>query len=153
MDTLPVTSWRATVEEHVQRDFDELTSAALDYALHALGKLGEIYPFAVHRLTDGDTRLSMPTPNDGNEHPLSTDVLDWLVQEAQQNAQEIRAIAIVADLRLEDGADAVRVQLEHRNGHAIDVTARYRKSRFRRTPKYEPLSASVGAGEVWGDHR
>lgn len=98
-----MSSWRAAAGEHVERDFDELTSAALHFARHGLGKFGEIHPFAIHRMTDGDTVLSMPTSSDTGEYPQPTDVLDWLVLEAQQSAQHLRAIAIVADLRLEDG--------------------------------------------------
>jgi hypothetical protein len=143
------TGWRSTVGEHVQHDFDELTEAALTYAFRELAKFGDIYAFAVHRLTDDDTLLSLPAPEGGADHPASTSALGQLAREAREDTRTLRAIAIVADMRLEDGSDAIRVQLEHRNGYAIDVLARYSRRRFGRAPRYGPLSASEGTGVVW----
>jgi len=62
--------------------------------------------------------------------------------------QSLRAIALVTDVRLAE-SDAVRVELEHREGRALAVFLPYRKKRVRRGIEYGNLSAGPGTQQVW----
>jgi hypothetical protein len=50
--------------------------------------------------------------------------------------------------RLTD-TDAVCVELEHRDGHAVEVYLPYRKKRLLRGVDYGDLSAASGAKQIW----
>jgi hypothetical protein len=54
----------------------------------------------------------------------------------------------VADVRA-DGSDAIRVQIEHRKGHAMYVLMPYRKRRLKRGVEYGSLTAGSGTPQVW----
>ena len=46
-------------------------------------------------------------------------------------------------------SDAVRVELEHRDGHAISVLLPYKRKRLRRGLDFGDLSAGPGERRVW----
>ena len=45
--------------------------------------------------------------------------------------------------------DAVRVELEHREGPALVVLRPYRRARFTRKPTYADLTTGPGEHRVW----
>lgn len=80
---------------------------------------------------------------------FSTDVIATMLEGLTRTRDDLRAIAIVADVRTSDW-DAVRVELEHRDGHAIAVLLPYKKKRFGRGIAYGSLRAAAGTRRVWG---
>jgi len=71
-----------------------------------------------------------------------------LVEGFRARQDALRAVALVADVRV-DGGDAVRVELEHRDGHALAVLLPYKKKRFGRVIEYGALGAGTAAPQVW----
>ena len=63
----------------------------------------------------------------------------------------LRAAAVIADVRLPDGGDAIRVELEHTEGLALTVLLPYSKKRFGRGIDYAPLQAGAGTRHVWAN--
>jgi hypothetical protein len=57
-------------------------------------------------------------------------------------------VALVSDVRLSD-TDAVRVELEHREGQALAVFLPYKKKRMRRGVEYSDMTAGPGSRQVW----
>jgi diketogulonate reductase-like aldo/keto reductase len=102
-----------------QEDLDALLELTLPFARQQLAEHGEFFPFAAAVGADGAPRLIAADPGLGGR-PASTDVLDQLVGGLREQAGDIRAAALVADVRVGE-SDAARVELEHRDGQAICV--------------------------------
>lgn len=124
-----MSSWRDSASQQAQDDLDGLLNATLPFAQQMLAKHGEFYPFGATVAASGETRLLAGEP--GQEHPASAEVLALLVAGLRQRRADLRAIAICSDVRLPD-KDAVRVELEHRDGHAMAVLMPCKKKRFGR---------------------
>ena len=144
----PVPSWRDSASQQAQYDLDRLVNEALPLAQETLDKSGEFYPYGVAVALDGATRMIAGDPGEG-EHPASTDVIATMLEGLTRTRDELRAIAIAADVRT-SASDAIRVELEHRDGHAIAVLLPYKKKRFRRGIEYGSLSAAASTRRVWG---
>lgn len=85
-----------------------------------------------------------------DEHPRSTDVLDACVAALVSQRDHIRAGAIVADTRLSDGSsDAIRVDLEHAEGHTLTVLLPYAKKRLSKKIDIGQIRAQAGQRRVW----
>ena len=96
---------------------------------------------------DGNAELPAADPSLG-EQPDSTDLLIALYEEAKDSAARRRAVAFAADVRI-DGSDAIRVDLEHRDGATLQVLAPYSRSRFKKTVSIGQLTVSEGRRRVW----
>ena len=144
-----MTSWRASTSQQAQDDLDDLLSAVLPFATRSLEKYGEFFPFAATVATDGEVRLVGADPGDG-EHPNSSDVLTLLREGITADRDSLRAAAYVADVLVE-GSDTVLVQLEHREGTALEVLVPYARSRFRKTLKTGGLSVQAGERYAWAE--
>lgn len=142
-----MTSWRDSTSAHAQDDLDGLVNAALPFAQQMLDQHGEFFPYAVALETSGTERFIAGDPGDG-ERPPSASVLETLVDGLVAARDELRATALVSDVRL-SSSDAVRLELEHREGNAISVFIPYKIGRFRRKVEYGSLSADVGSHHVW----
>jgi len=140
-------SWREAASQEAQDDLDGLVNATLPFAQQMLERHGEFFPFAAAVTSDGTVELlgSDPSPDD---RPASTDVLNQLVGGLRDQVGNLRATALVADVRAGE-SDAVRVVLEHRDGHAVCVLLPYRKQRLRRGIDYGDLRASPGPHRIW----
>ena len=125
-----MTSWRDSASGQSQDDLDGLLNVTLPFAQQMLAKSGEFYPFGAAVSADGGTRLLAGDPGQG-EHPASPEVLYTLLAGLRQTRADLRAVAICSDVGLAD-TDAVRVELEHRDGHAMAVLMPYKKKRFGR---------------------
>lgn len=138
-------SWRSTTTQLAQDDLDDLTDTGLDAAEQQLRRHGEFYPFAVTRTLDGDTHL-LEVAAEG-EHPESAVVLRDLWQALNETREDLRAVGVVSD-RVLDGSDTVAIQLEHRQGIAIEVSLPYQLtgSEF----SSGQVSAAEGACRIWG---
>jgi hypothetical protein len=142
-----MTSWRETTSQQAQEDLDALLELTLPFAQQQLAEHGEFFPFAAAVGADGAPRLIAADPGLG-ERPASTDVLDQLVGGLREQAGDIRAAALVADVRAGE-SDAARVELEHRDGQAICVLLSYKRRRLRRGVDYGELGAAPGQPRIW----
>jgi hypothetical protein len=140
-------SWRDSTSQQAQDDLDALVSVTLPFAQEMLDKRGEYLPFGAAITLDGETRMLAGDPGAG-ERPESTEVLGTLVEGVLRQQAELRAVAFVADVRTAD-SDAVRVELEHREGQAISVLLPYRKKHLGRGVEYSDLRAGTSNPKVW----
>ena len=112
-----------------------------------LGLRGGFYPGGFAVTTEGQTRLL--AAYEGSEFAASDDLLALLIRGAQASRDELRATALFYDVRLPDG-DAIRVELEHRDGPAIAVVASYQRAGDPAAQvQYLPLRAIAGRHQIW----
>jgi hypothetical protein len=141
-------SWRDTASAEAQDDFDQLFDAVLPFAEQTLSRYGELLPFGAAVSTDGKVILLAADSGPG-EHPPSAAVLDTLHVGARASADRQRAVAFVADVRA-DGADAIQVELEHRQGASLVLVVPYTRRRLRRTITFGETRGSPGPARIWG---
>ena len=142
-------SWRESASQEAQDDLDGLLDAALPFAQDMLAEHGEFFPYAMSLSTDGEEAIVAGDPGTG-ERPASTDVLSVLVSGLRAQRERLRALVILSDVRL-DGADAIRAELEHREGQAMAIFLPYKRRRFGRVVDYDDLRASAAQPQVWVD--
>lgn len=124
-------------------------NAALPFATQQLDKRGAFLPFGVAIDSAGQVRMLAGDPGQG-ESPEGTAVLAIMVEGLRRERDDLRAVALVADVRHTEN-DAVRVQLEHREGQAIAVLLPYKKKRFGRGIDYADVTAVPGEAQIWNE--
>jgi hypothetical protein len=137
-------SWRDTAGAQVQDDLDTLLDAALTTAEQSLRDEGGFLPFAVARTYDGEDQLvNVAVADDETD---AEELLGSLWQSLTEHSGDFRAAGVVTDRTADDG-DRVAVQLEHREGPAIEVTLPYRLV----DGAFEPgdLTAGEGIARLW----
>lgn len=137
-----MTSWRATTSQLAQDDFDELFNATLPLAEEQIHKHGTFIPFGAVLGQDGEARLTGAVGED------SLEVLELLYRGAREDAQVIRAVAFLADVRSPYG-DAIRFEAEHVEGRALEIAIPYRRGRFRKSVRLADMRVSPGTVRVW----
>lgn len=143
-------SWRDRASAQAQDDLDGLLDVVLGFAQQQLDTHGEFFPYAAAIGVDGQAKMIAARSDAGDEHPGSAQVLDACLVALADTRNTIRAGAIVADVRLPDlGSDAIQVDLEHIEGHALTVLLPYTKKRLRRGVDYGPLRAEAGTRRIW----
>ena len=143
----PMSSWRDAATPECQADLDGLLNQALPLAKHMLDLRGGFYPGGFAITTEGQTRLL--AAYEGPEFPASDDMLALLIRGVQASRDELRATAFFCDVRLPD-VDAIRVELEHRDGPAIAVLLPYQRAGDPAAQiQYLPLRASEGRRQIW----
>jgi hypothetical protein len=95
-----MTSWRDSASQQAQNDLDRLLELTLPFAQQQLAGHGEFFPFAAAVSADGSPKLLGSDAALLGERPASVDVLDHLVGGLQEQAGGLRAVALVADVRL-----------------------------------------------------
>jgi hypothetical protein len=142
-------SWRDETAPAVQEDLDLLADQALSAAQHLLEKNGEFYPFAVTLADDGAAQMAGADPGDG-EQPPSRAVLDLLYEGVAAQRDSLRAAAFAAPVET-SGGDAVRVEIEHRDGGpSLTLLLPYRRKKLRAATEFGHLAAGAGERHVWG---
>ncbi len=137
-------SWRDSVSQSCQDDLDRLLQEALPFAKQQLTKYGEFYPYAIELLNSGESRIA--AAYEGSEHPASTDLLKMLYKVLSTKADELRGAAIISDVRIKDsGGDAIRVEVEHREGVAMAVLLPYRVQK-------KVLGGEIAYGDMLGEN-
>jgi hypothetical protein len=144
-----MTSWRDTTSREAQDDLDGLLDAVLPFAEQTLAKHGELFPFGAAVSSEGQVVMVAAGPGQGDQPP-STEILDLLYRGAREAAGTRRAVAFVADVRIE-GGDAIRVELEHREGTSLALVVPYTRSRFRKTISLGQMSGGLGEPRIWSD--
>ncbi|MBM7788664.1 hypothetical protein [Tenggerimyces flavus] len=141
-------SWRDQASQQAQDDLDGLLDPAIGFAQQQLEKYHEFYPYAVVVDEGGDHR--MVAAEVGSEQPASADLITTLIASLSVQRDHLRAVAIVADVRLSDqGTDGIRVTLEHAEGVALSVVLPYRVRRLGRGINYGDLQASEAVAFIW----
>jgi hypothetical protein len=142
-----MTPWRDTASIEGQNDLDGLLNVALPFATQMLEQHGEFFPYAVVLEQSGGARMLGGDPGKG-AHPASADILMLLVEGLRQQRDSLRSVALVCDVRRAE-SDAVRVELEHREGTAIAVFLPYHRKRLRRELVFGDLAAGPSSRKVW----
>lgn len=143
-------SWRDNASLQAQNDLDGLLDAALGFAQQQLDTHGEFFPYAVAIGADDQAEMIAARPDPAEEHPRSLDVIDACLGALTDRRDNIRAGAVVADVRLPElGSDAIQVELEHVEGQALTVLLPYTKKRLRRGIDYGPIRAQAGTPRIW----
>lgn len=144
-----MTSWRDSTPDDVQAQFDGLFGLSLDAALDMLAKRNEVFPFGFE--ARGGEVVMVGSEHGLGDHPESQAVLDLLYEGGRRRSTDMDAAAYVCDVRLhEAGSNAVRVDLEHRDGHALQIVTPYRIKRFGRGVETGQMSVSSGVRRIWG---
>ena len=84
------------------------------------------------------------------KRPASAAALRSLIKSLRRDRVSLRSVALVSDVELAEG-DAVRVQLEHREGQVVTMILPYTKRHFGHGIHYGDLSAESGEPLVWTD--
>lgn len=141
-----MTSWRDNASEQTQADMQAMLDAALPFAQEMVARRGEFFPYGY--TMDHAGEIGALAVDTGDDHPPSQVVLDALVNSVRPAADRLRAVALVSDVLI-DGNDAIRVEVEHRDGIALAVLQPYRKKRLGRGVEYGNLSALTGERRIW----
>jgi hypothetical protein len=145
-----VSSWREIASQQAQEDLDGLVGVAINFAQQQLASHGEFFPFAAAVTAHGAVEMIEARPDNHDERPPSADVLAACVTTLRSRRADIRACATTADVSLRgpQRGDAIQVDLEHLDGHALTVVLPYVKKR-RRDINYGPIQAHAGPHRVW----
>jgi len=145
-----MTSWRDTASPQAQQDLDTLLDAALGFAQQQLATRGEFFPYAVTIDTTGQVETIAARPDPTNERPTSADVVTACFGALTEKRTVIHAGAVVADVRVRDlDSDAIQVDLEHADGHALTVLLPYAKKRLSKKVEFGQLRAQTGQRQIW----
>jgi hypothetical protein len=141
-------SWRAETTQDIQDDLDYLAAEGVAAARELLEINGEFFPFGLRLPAVGEVELLDAYPGLGESPPAGA-VLDLLREVSWTMRDGARAMAIVAAVEAHDG-DAIRVELEHRDGGpALAVLLPYRRRAIRRSIQYGELFAEESERRVW----
>ena len=146
-------SWRDDVSPEAQEDCDKVLDTALPFAQQMLESYGEFYPYAIRMLDNGVTE-GLTTKPGKDEWPRSELVLEKLYERLITQAATLRAVAVVTDVLLTTDAepiDALKVDVEHREGVAIAVLVPYSKMGKGEKPEFGVPRAAYGERRLWPD--
>jgi hypothetical protein len=143
-------SWRDQFSSAAQDDLDGLVDTVLPFAQQMLAQHGEFFPYGAVVSADGRVEI-LAASRGADQRPGSDEHLRILYSAAQSTSATTRATAFVSDVRLDGStpSDAIRVELEHRDGLALTVLLPYRRKR--RKVEYGDMSAQTGDRRVWTD--
>ena len=134
-----------------QADCDRILDTAVPFAQQMLESYGEFYPYALKMLDNGATE-GVTTKSGTDEWPKSEDVLRSLYARLAAQSATLRAVAVVADVLLTSETapiDAIRVDIEHREGVAIAVIIPYEKGGKGEKPEFGEPHAAFGERRLW----
>ncbi len=139
------TEWDAASPE-AEDDMHALFDEALDLAAGQLAKYGRLLPFAMTVGDDGRNLIGI-----GDEAMQPPQMVDELWRGLCAEPDGLRAVIVVADVRLQDGGDAIRFQLEHSEGVADEVFVPYTRARLRRRLSLGNQLPQRGTRRIWPD--
>jgi hypothetical protein len=140
-------SWRDSASEQAQADLDSLVEASLPFAQHMLEEHGALLPYGVALSTEGQVR--MVAADVGQQaRPSNLELVALLVESLRRDRDAIRAYVLVFQVRL-TGSHAVRLEMEHREGHALAMLLPYEKKRLRRIITYGDLVTTTSDHHLW----
>lgn len=142
-------TWRDTTSTPAQDDLDSLLTAAIDFAEQRLAEHGVLLPFAAAVSAGGEIDILALDP-DENDQPEPEEVLADLVAAAQETASSGRAAAFVSDVLLEDDQDALRIEMEHREGVTFEIFLPYTRDAEALEITFGEMVATDGEARLWG---
>ena len=118
---------------------------------HLLEKNHEFYPAG--SVMNADVSIEFTTSYDGNEHPASQDVVNFLTKAhkalAKQKHIKASAIAFNASVIVAGKkTDAIVMRLEHQSGYSITVGLPYTMNLFKKI-KYGDMFAQRGSHDIF----
>ena len=116
--------WWEDVPEDALGEIEHLFEAGLDSGREFLNKNGEVFPFGMILGADGGRHIVAADPGPDHDHPANA-ALDLLWDGFRQRRDEIRAVGAVADVSLQDGWSALRVEVLHTAGYSFAVLLPY----------------------------
>jgi hypothetical protein len=141
-------TWRAEVPQSTQDDLDALYGQLIPFAEQTLGQYGELHPFGGALDLEGNFGMHAAQLA-GNDRPPSQELVDILYDGARKDAHRLRTFGVVSDVLLEGGADAIRLQAEHRDGTAIVVLLPYARDTETMTISVAGASTRLASPRVW----
>jgi hypothetical protein len=145
-----MSSWRDNASDAAQQALDELLNVALEFAQQQLASRGTFFPYAAAIDTEGHARMIAARPDPNDEHPHPADVATACFSALGEIRNQIQASAVITDVRLRnENIDAIRVDLEHAEGHALTILLPYTKKRLGRGVDYGEIRAQSGQRQVW----
>lgn len=146
------TRWRDSTPAPVKADLDTLLDAVLQHTRIRLDDKGAFLPFTAGLDLAGEVIFP---PSKGARAPKGDpqQALASALTHARTDRDTLRAVALVSDVRMTKARDAVRVELEHREGTAIVVMQPYSPSHKPggRPAAYHQPRAIPGEPAVWTD--
>src|SRR5688500_9669351 len=115
-------SWRDSASQEAQDDLDGLLNHSLGFAMQMLEKHGEFMPFAATVTVEGDNQMVMAPSGIDDDNSLA--MIGRLRAGVMASRDELRAAALTSDVRI-NGSDAIRVEVEHREGQAMTLLLTY----------------------------
>ncbi len=118
-------SWGDCASHQAQADLDELFDAASDFAVRRIALAGSFQPFALAVSVDGHFQVVQTNDLSGKVSEVSEQLATlWRDLAALKN--DSRAVAVAANVTLpEERRDAIQITVEHQEGIAIGLIARY----------------------------
>ena len=140
-------SWRDTTSKLAQDELDNLLNVALGFAQRQLSEHGAFFPYAAAISIKGAPEMIASRPSESHVQPHADDILVSCFSTLTDRREVIRAGAVVSDVRVLDGGDAIRVDLEHSEGVAIVALLPY--TRANKQIRYGNIQALVGQRQIW----
>jgi hypothetical protein len=144
-----MSSWRDTASAEAEADLDGLLNVAIGFAQQQLAARGEFYPYAAAIGADSQAEMIAAQPDPRNDRLNPADVAAACFGALTDKRYTIRAGAVVSDVRMSDGGEAIRVDLEHVDGHALTVLLPYTMTRLTKKVEFGQLRAQVGQRQIW----
>lgn len=133
---------------------EELMNALLPFGQNMLEEHGEFIPYGGAMKPDGEI-VSVAT-YDGEEHPLSKDIINLLKDGYRLAAEngEYKATAIFYDVRVippgfEEKTDAIAVALDHKDNYSVIVLFPYELANSR--VQFGEIFAQAGENDIFTD--
>jgi hypothetical protein len=139
-----MSNWGEDLSEKAKTEMDQVLSVAITFAEKMLQGQGAFYPYAVKLTDEGETE--MVTAPAGSEDALAT-----LTEGLVAQRIELRVAAVVAAVHLQSlESDAVRVDLEHRDGAALTLIRPYTRKKLRKKIDWGEMQSMVVNPTIWG---
>jgi len=137
---------------NAKQDVEQLMNEWVVFGKKMLADHGEFFPYGAAMKLDGEI-VSLAV-NTGDEHPRSQDIIDTLIANFHNGAQEgqYKATALFYDVRIpvpdsKDKTDAIAVELDHIENYSVIVFYPYRIENSE--PIFGTLSATQGANNIF----
>jgi hypothetical protein len=144
-----MSSWREAASPEAQEDLDALLNLVLPFAQQQLADAGGFFPYGAY-IGLGGVPEFVAFYSD-SEKPDAAEMFEHAFAALASRRDVSRAAAVAVDVRIDEGVgDAISIDLEHAEGHAIKVLLPYAKARFGKRIKYGSMSAQAGEHRIWG---
>jgi hypothetical protein len=133
---------------------EELMNALLPFGRQMLERYGEFIPYGGAMKSDGE--IVSIAGYDGDEQPLSQDIIDLLKDSYRLAARngEYKATSIFYDVRVippgsEEKTDAIAVALDHKDNYSVIVLFPYKLDGS--IVQFGEVFAEAGADDIFSD--